>query len=89
MSTSHRRWEPTSSLPIPMLPESASWERGSNENANGLVRQYFPKGCDFTGITDQEVTQVMQRLNHRPRKTLGFSTPHQVFYELPPVALTP
>ncbi len=66
----------------------ASWERGLNENTNGLVRQYFPKGSDFTTITDEVLDTVMQRLNHRPRKTLGFSTPHQVFYELPSVALT-
>lgn len=65
----------------------ASWERGLNENTNGLVRQYFPKGSDFTTITDAEVEQVMQRLNHRPRKTLGFITPHQVFYNQSPVAL--
>jgi IS30 family transposase len=45
----------------------ASWERGLNENTNGLVRQYFPKGSDFTHITQQEVEAVMQRLNHRPR----------------------
>jgi IS30 family transposase len=66
----------------------ASWERGLNENTNGLVRQYFPKGSDFTTITDEAVEKVMQRLNHRPRKTLGFSTPHQVFYEPSSVALT-
>ena len=66
----------------------ASWERGLNENTNGLVRQYFPKGSDFTGITDEALDKVMQRLNHRPRKTLGFTTPHQVFYEPPAVALT-
>jgi IS30 family transposase len=66
----------------------ASWERGLNENTNGLVRQYFPKGSDFTTITDETLDKVMQRLNHRPRKTLGFTTPHQVFYELSPVALT-
>ena len=66
----------------------ASWERGLNENTNGLVRQYFPKGSDFTSITGEAVEKVMQRLNHRPRKTLGFSTPHQVFYELSSVALT-
>lgn len=58
----------------------ASWERGLNENTNGLVRQYFPKGTDFTSITDEAIEQVMQRLNHRPRKTLGFTTPHQVFF---------
>ena len=66
----------------------ASWERGLNENTNGLVRQYFPKGSDFTTVTDEAVKRVMQRLNHRPRKTLGFTTPHQVFYELSSVALT-
>lgn len=65
----------------------ASWERGLNENSNGLVRQYFPKGCDFTAITDMAVDQVMERLNHRPRKTLGYQTPNQVFFNLPDVAL--
>jgi IS30 family transposase len=66
----------------------ASWERGLNENTNGLVRQYFPKGSDFTHITQEEVEAVMQRLNHRPRKTLDFATPHQVFFQPTPVALT-
>lgn len=65
----------------------ASWERGLNENSNGLVRQYFPKGRDFTSITDAEVEQVMERLNHRPRKTLGYQTPNQVFFDLSKVAL--
>ncbi len=65
----------------------ASWERGLNENTNGLIRQYFPKECDFTTITDDEVQQVQQRLNSRPRKTLGYQTPHQVFYKQSPVAL--
>lgn len=65
----------------------AAWERGTNENANGLVRQYFSKNCDFTTITDAEVEQVMQRLNTRPRKTLGFRTPQQVFFKQSPVAL--
>jgi IS30 family transposase len=66
----------------------ASWERGLNENTNGLVRQYFPKGSDFTTLTEEAVEKVMQRLNQRPRKTLGFSTPHQLFYESSSVALT-
>ena len=65
----------------------SSWERGLNENTNGLIRQYFPKHCDFTTITDEEVRQVQQRLNSRPRKTLGYQTPHQVFYQQSPVAL--
>ena len=58
----------------------ASWERGSNENANGLIRQYFPKNRDFTTITKKEIDMVMQRLNNRPRKRLGYQTPAQLFF---------
>jgi transposase, IS30 family len=59
----------------------ASWERGLNENTNGLVRQYFPKKYDFTKITDQDLQQVEDRLNNRPRKTLGYRTPNEVFFK--------
>jgi IS30 family transposase len=57
-----------------------SWERGLNENTNGLIRQYFTKGSSFENITDDEVEAVMNKLNHRPRKTLNFKTPHTVFF---------
>lgn len=57
-----------------------SWERGLNENTNGLIRQFFPKKFDFRKITDAEVEKVMYLLNNRPRKTLGFKTPNQVFW---------
>ena len=57
-----------------------SWERGLNENTNGLIRQYFTKGSSFENITDDEVEEVMNKLNHRPRKTLNFKTPHKVFF---------
>lgn len=59
----------------------ASWERGLNENTNGLVRQYFPKKTDFRLLTQAEVKAVETRLNHRPRKTLGYRTPFEVFYK--------
>ena len=59
----------------------ASWERGTNENTNGLIRQYFPKGMDFTTITQQEINYAMKRLNNRPRKRLGYLTPAQVFFK--------
>ncbi len=59
----------------------ASWERGTNENTNGLIRQYFPKNRDFTTITQQEIDKAMNRLNNRPRKRLGFKTPNQVFFQ--------
>jgi IS30 family transposase len=60
-----------------------SWERGLNENTNGLIRQYFTKGSSFENITDDEVEAVMNKLNHRPRKTLNFKTPHTVFFAEP------
>jgi transposase, IS30 family len=57
----------------------ASWERGANENMNGLIRQFFPKKMRFDSITEQDVAFAMHQLNHRPRKCLGFKTPHEVF----------
>ncbi|OLE53143.1 MAG: hypothetical protein AUG51_14720 [Acidobacteria bacterium 13_1_20CM_3_53_8] len=66
----------------------ASWERGLNENTNGLVRQYFPKKSTFSKIKDSDVQQVMDRLNNRPRKRLGYKTPNQVFFKQKPIALT-
>jgi IS30 family transposase len=57
-----------------------SWERGLCENTNGLIRQYFPKGIDFKSITGEHVQMAMNRLNNRPRKTLGFKTPNEVFF---------
>jgi len=71
----------------------ASWERGTNENTNGLVRQYFPKTRDLSTVTDDEIQIVENRLNHRPRKRLGFKTPFEVFFNVnttltQPVALT-
>jgi transposase, IS30 family len=65
----------------------ASWERGVNENTNGLLRQYFPKRADFATITQADVEWVMGRLNERPRKRLGYRTPNEVFYKRRPVAL--
>jgi len=59
----------------------SSYERGTNENTNGLIRQYFPKNRDFRTITDNELIHAMRRLNNRPRKRLGFKTPNQVFFE--------
>jgi transposase, IS30 family len=61
----------------------ASWERGSNENMNGLVRQYLPKKTDFSQVTNADLVWIMDRLNLRPRKCLGFRTPFEVFFDLP------
>lgn len=57
-----------------------SWERGLNENSNGLLRQYFPKGMELTEVTEEQVQWAVDRLNHRPRKVLGFRTPFEVFF---------
>jgi transposase, IS30 family len=62
------------------------YQRGTNENTNGLIRQYYPKGTDFRDITHQQVRAVEQRLNNRPRACLGFRTPAEVFFEKTPPA---
>ncbi len=56
-----------------------SWERGTNENTNGLVRQYFKKAMNFDIVTDEEVQLIESKLNNRPRKCLGYQTPYEVF----------
>lgn len=66
----------------------AAWERGTNENTNGLVRQYFPKGSDFSKITEEDIQRAMTRLNNRPRKKLSYRTPQRVFFKEQKIALT-
>ena len=58
-----------------------SWERGSNENANGLLRQYLPKGASMAGLSQQQCNAIARKLNTRPRKRLGFRTPLECFNE--------
>jgi IS30 family transposase len=65
----------------------AAWERGTNENTNGLLRQYLPKGTDLGTVGAATLRFIMHRLNHRPRKCLGWRTPYEVFFNLKPVAL--
>lgn len=66
----------------------ASWERGTNENTNGLIRQYLPKSRNLTTVTAEEELMIMDRLNLRPRKCLDFKTPYEVFFEHDTVAFT-
>jgi IS30 family transposase len=66
----------------------SSWERGTNENTNGLIRQYLPKEPNLSTLTTKEECLIMDRLNLRPRKCLGFLTPFEVFFGLHLVALT-
>jgi IS30 family transposase len=65
------------------------WQRGTNENTNGLIRDFFPKGTDFATVSDEEIRQTQDLLNTRPRKTLGFDTPAARLAELLTVAQTP
>jgi transposase, IS30 family len=66
----------------------ASWERGTNENTNGLIRQYLPKDRNLKNVSTAEELKIMDKLNQRPRKCLGFKTPYEVFFGLERVALT-
>ena len=59
----------------------SSWQRGLNENINGLIRQYIPKGSSFEHISKKQIRHIENRLNHRPRKSLGWKTPYEVFHE--------
>ena len=65
----------------------SSWERGSNENLNGLIRRYLPKKTDFRLISDEQIKHIEYLLNSRPRKRLGWKTPYEVFFEMTGVAL--
>jgi IS30 family transposase len=58
----------------------SSWQRGTNENANGLLRQFFPKGTDFNEISKKEIDTAVALLNNRPRKCLDYRTPHEVLW---------
>ena len=63
-----------------------SWERGTNENTNGLLRRFFPKGTEFLKLTKEEVNKAVQKINNRPRKCLGWKTPQEEFWGEPSVA---
>lgn len=74
----HRQIARATNVEIYFARPYHAWERGSNESFNGLVRQFFPKGTDFTGISPLEVKYVRDLLNDRPRKRLGYRTPREV-----------
>jgi transposase, IS30 family len=59
----------------------AAWQRGTNENTNGLLRFYFPKGTNFHAVPEEELEHVIGKVNHRPRKCLNYQTPHDVFFK--------
>lgn len=77
----HERESEDLKIPIYFTAPYASWEKGTNENTNGLIRQYFPKRSLIKGLTDEKIKEIEKRLNTRPRKGLGFQTPLEVHIE--------
>lgn len=67
-------------VPVYFAHPGCPWERGTNENTNGLLREYFPKRTDLTDISEDEIQRIEADLNNRPRKTLGFHTPAEIFF---------
>lgn len=75
----HKLFTQDTQITVYFAHPRAPWERGSNENTNSLIRQYFPQGTDFSKISRKKLKQVQDELNDRPRKTLGWHTPHEKF----------
>ena len=78
---SHESVAKTLRIKVYFADPYSAWQRGLNENTNGLIRQYVPKRSDVRTLTDEQVRHIMNRLNNRPRKSLGYLTPNEVFYE--------
>lgn len=78
----HKLFTKETKITVYFAHPHSPWERGTNENTNALLRQYFPKGTDFSKISRTRLKEVQDELNDRPRKTLGWYTPHEKFNEL-------
>jgi IS30 family transposase len=75
----HKRFSCATDIQVYFCDPHSPWQRGSNENTNGLLRQYFPKGANLSGYSQADLNRIALRLNTRPRKTLGFRTPADKF----------
>ncbi len=77
----HKRFTLATDIKVYFCDSRSPWQRGSNENANGLLRQYLPKGIDLSGYSQPMLNAIARRLNERPRKTQLYETPAQRFYQ--------
>ena len=81
----HKRFTLATDIQVYFCDPRSPWQRGSNENTNGLLRQYLPKGIDIPGFSQAKLNGLAKQLNERPRKTLGFQTPAEMFSQTVPL----
>jgi IS30 family transposase len=76
----HKEFSIATDVQVYFCDPRSPWQRGTNENTNRLLRQYFPEGTNLSGFSQTDLNKIALRLNQRPRKTLGFKTPADAFY---------